>query len=579
MQKLDAAAVLVLAIFSAILLNVSAQNSATFEENNHLSTGYYFLLTNDYRLGPGHPPLTYKLAAAPLLFSGADFPFENDYCKNFLYYGCAQELLYNSGLNSQLLTFLGRLPFTALAALTGLVVYLWSKQLYGRKAGVLSLLLYSFSPAVLGWSALIMTDFSAAAFAFTSVYFLWRLMRKPNTLNLLLTGLFFGLAVSSKFTAVLFLPIYLCIAVFWFLSGKPYSFSRLKRHLPKILRNREASFIASITIIAGIAFLVVWAVYGFDTGSYSSGAPERYTDLVYENVPAKFENTASFLIEKMPLPFPSLFVGVSQQIFTSATGSKPSFLLGNTYEGGVWYFHIIEFLVKVPAAFIILLLLSISMFLINRKSYQNDTLFLLVPALTYYAAFAVIINIGSGIQHILPVFLFLFVFVGRTALSKKPMQWLVYGLAAWYVIASLSAFPHYISYFNEYVDDDEGYKYFLGANLDMGQDLKALSTYVKENNLDIKLSYFGTTDPAAYLDYEYLPSPFFQAWAPGFAHSKNDLNANYTENCGRTEGIIAVSITNREGAFMLNSSCYDWLKEYEPTEVIGHTIFVYNITQ
>jgi len=179
---------------------------------------------------------------------------------------------------------------------------------------------------------------------------------------------------------------------------------------------------------------------------------------------------------------------------------------------------------------------------------------------------------------LLPVFLFLSVFMGRLALSKPPLRQVVYALLAWYVIASLLAFPHYISYFNEYVDDDEGHKYFLGANLDLGQDLKGLSDYTKQNNLDIKLSYFGTTDPAAYLDYQYLASPFFLSWVPGFAHSEKDLAANYTEHCGKTTGIIAVSITNREGAFMQNKSCYDWLKEYAPIEIIGHTIFVYDIT-
>jgi len=575
--KWDAAAVIILVIFAGILTGVSTQNSATFEENNHLAAGYYFLLTNDYRLGVTQPPLTYKLAALPLLFSGEEFPFEHKYCQDFLYYGCAQEFLYNSNVNSELFTFLGRLPFIILAALTGLVVYLWSKQLYGNKAGLLSVTLYGFSPAILGWSGLIMSDFSAAAFAFISVYFLWRLLRKPSFIDMVLVGVFFGLAVSSKFAAVLFLPIYLSIAVFWFVARRPYNFSQLKKRLPKLLRSNEAAFVTSIVIMLGIAFLVIWTVYGFDTGSYASGAPQRYTDLVYENIPPKFEGTASFLIEKIPLPFPSLFVGASAQMFISATSSKPSFLLGNTYDGSVWYFHVIEFLVKVPVAFLVLLVMGIAMLLINRKSYKNDILFLLVPASIYYIAFSLIVNIGSGIQHILPVLLFLFVFVGRTALSKKAV-WVVYGLAAAYVIASLMAFPHYISYFNEFVDDDDGYKYFLGANLDLGQDLKGLAAYVNENKLDIKLSYFGTTDPGSLFDYEYLPSPSFQAWVPGFAHSQEDLATDYTENCGPVEGIVAVSITNREGAFLQNKSCYDWLQQYEPVKIIGHTIFIYDIS-
>ncbi|MBI2664003.1 glycosyltransferase family 39 protein [Candidatus Woesearchaeota archaeon] len=563
MNKFNAAAAAILIIFAGILAAVANEKAATFEENNRLAAGYYFLETNDYRMGPGHPPLTHKIAALPMFLSQQEFPHENTYCRQFLYYGCAQEFLYNSGIDAEKYIFFGRLTLIAIAMLAGLYVYRWAKELYGSRAGLTALILYAFSPAVLGWSALLMTDFAAAAFSFISLHYFWKLMRQPGIRNIIFTGTFFGLALSSKFAAALFLPIFFCMAAFWFASKKPYSLKQLK------LKNEGLHFVISAAAIMAAAFLVLWAAYGFDAGSYASGAPQRYIELVHDSIPTQYKNAASFVMEKIPLPFPSFFVGVSQQAYISATSTKPSFILGEEKEGSVWYFHILEMLVKLPAAFLLLIATSVTMLIVNKKTYKHDLLFVLTPALIYFTAFATIVNIGSGIQHILPVLMLLFVFAGRTALTKKPVM--VYALLAWYVIAALTAFPHYIAYFNEFVDDDEGYKYFLGANLDLGQDLKGLEKYES-----IKLSYFGTTDPAAYVDYEYMPSPYFQAWVPGFAHSQEDLAANYTEECGKETGLVAVSITNKEGAFMQNKSCYEWLSEYEPVEIIGHTIFVYD---
>jgi len=585
-RKWDAAAVLILIIFLVLLLQISAQKSPIFEENNHLSAGYYFLKTNDYRMGPGHPPLTYKLAALPLLFSNAEFPFENNYCQDFLYYGCAQEFLYNSDLDAGKFIFLGRIPFILLAILTGFFIFKWAKELYGVKAGVLSLLLYALSPTILGWVGLIMTDFSVAAFIFLSVYFLWRLLKNPNIVNLLLTGICFGLALSSKATALLLIHIFIIIIAVWFLSKKPFNFALFKSILPKKLAGRwlRVSYgILSLFAIALISFFVIWAVYGFDTGSFASGAPDRYTTRVYENInfasDSAISNGATFFIEKLTLPFPSYFVGLSEHAFVSVTSTKSIYLLGSPQQGTVWYFHPLEFLLKVPIPFLLLLASSFAMLLLSRKNIGTDVLFLLFPAAAFFLVFVFAINIGGGIQHILPVFPFLFVFVGRIVHAKTHLKWAVILLTVWYVAVSLLAFPHYIGYFNNFVNQGEGYRYFLGANVDSGQDLKGLGNYVSSNNLGpVKLSYFGTSDPKAYLDYEYLPSPYILSWVPGYAPSEKELAENYTEDCGSRQGIIAISVTNLKGRFMLNQTCYSWLESYEPFAVIGHSIFIYNIT-
>jgi tetratricopeptide (TPR) repeat protein len=77
------------------------------------------------------------------------------------------------------------------------------------------------------------------------------------------------------------------------------------------------------------------------------------------------------------------------------------------------------------------------------------------------------------------------------------------------------------------------------------------------------LSYFGTADPCFYgIKHIYLPGsrpPCIQ------------------ELDGGRADFIAVSATNLQSVYLLDTKSFDWLKAYEPIGRIGYSIFVYNI--
>jgi hypothetical protein len=137
-----------------------------------------------------------------------------------------------------------------------------------------------------------------------------------------------------------------------------------------------------------------------------------------------------------------------------------------------------------------------------------------------------------------------------------------------------------MAYFNEFVGGPKnGHKYLLSSNLDMGQNLKGLHSYLKNKDIGtIKLSYHGTFDPSYYnISYELLPMLLFIPWVPGSTPYKPPTD--YIENCTKQYGIIAISASSLHSSWMINRSCFDWLHNYEPIERIGYTIFVYNITK
>ena len=68
------AAVTIILLTAARLEIVSAgQESQTIDEAVHLSAGYSYLKTGDFRLNPEHPPLSKMSSALPLLWLHPDF--------------------------------------------------------------------------------------------------------------------------------------------------------------------------------------------------------------------------------------------------------------------------------------------------------------------------------------------------------------------------------------------------------------------------------------------------------------------------------------------------------------------------
>jgi hypothetical protein len=137
-------------------------------------------------------------------------------------------------------------------------------------------------------------------------------------------------------------------------------------------------------------------------------------------------------------------------------------------------------------------------------------------------------------------------------------------------VSSLSVAPHQLAYFNELVGGPgNGYHYLSDSNIDWGQDLKGLKTYMQRNRLKrIYLSYFGTALPAYYgIDYQYAPSTFSLACCPSFSGPPG------------ARDILAISVVNLQDTMGGGlSHFYDWLRRRVPIAKIGYSIYLYDIT-
>ncbi|MGA2667092.1 MAG: glycosyltransferase family 39 protein [Patescibacteria group bacterium] len=545
-----------------ILINVARGDSQTTDEGVHLFAGYTYLVKGDFRLDPEHPPFLKELSALPILtFSHLRTPIDGpnplwDKASNY-YYDSWQEtrsmavtFFYSLGNNVNKLLFWGRFPFIILTLILGWVTYFWANRLYGKKAGLLAAALILFMPNVLAHGHLIDTDLGVALFMFIATYFWGEYLKKPSWWGVTWVGLFSGLAFASKYTSVMLIPIFIILAI-------------IKLFLDKNIKNWLKYFLGFIGL-GVIGFLVVWATYGFSLmvppppiGSLSENI-RLWTS--YNYVPTFFDGIFSKI---RPLLFPADFYKGFALITRHVVGGHGSYLLGHNSSTGWWYYFPVLIFYKTPLALFGLLGLAIIFFKKIRAKLIFDELILIVAPLAYLLM-SINTRADLGVRHVLPIFPFLVVFAAKSInlvnFSKLKKIWelwlavILILLIGWYFYSSLSAYPNYLSYFNEAAGgSSNGYKIATDSNLDWGQDLARIKAYVYDHP-DEKFSLIYPWDGQPSLVYYGIDLPLV---------TPDETNVT---------GSVIVAATYAE------TGAYSWLWHY-PYEEITPGVFVFHISE
>lgn len=571
---------IILSIFLFQSIITLKETNLTFDEPLGITYGYYMLKHADISIFPLHTPLSYITGAYPLLFQDIKLPYSYEKCDDIGWYQCPQDMVFEAGNDPERMGFYVKIPFLLLSLLLGLLLYFFAKELYGTKAAFVSLTLYAFSPAILAYNTVIFTDMFATFFIFASIYALWKLLIQGYTKKrLILTGILAGLAISSKQTAIFLFPLIAIICL-------------TKIFVDKKERKKNIKiFSIQFILIILISSITLHATYFFSFDSLDNSMRQKYVKRMDGFIDKNFEKygkaheIAYFLAHDLKIPMPEFISGLGGQFLAGSSKLKTSYLNGEIYKGGKWYYFPEVLLIKTPIPLIIFFLIALFFTMKKHKRMLINEVIILLPILCFLGIF-VINSLNLGLRHILPIMPFIFLYSSKitklklkNSLHNKLFRLFIGILLLWYIISALIIMPNYMAYFNEFIGGPEnGHKYLLSSNLDQGQDLKRLSKYLEKNNIDkIKLSYHGMFDPSYYnISYEALPMEHYIPWNPNFIPGEPD--ENYKEDCSKQKGIIAISISNLHNVQLTNKSCFDWLNEYKPIERIGYTIYIYNIT-
>jgi hypothetical protein len=474
-------------------------DSATFDETAHLGAGVSYLETRDFRLNPEHPPLVKLIAAAPLvllhrgggdygspLWTGAPLADDDPRRSHAYEWPFGFELLNGSIEGAARRDPAARLTparctILALGAVLALVVYAWARALFGPPAALLALALAVTCPTLLAHARLVTTDVPAAL-GFTGTMFLvWRWISVPTLRRAAGAGFALGAALLFKFSCVLLAPLIVLLAAI------AVAVSRLSL--------RRAA--AGIALVAAIAYLSLWAGYGFRFAASPGGS---YV-LEWQDLEGEARPSPAILFARDHRLLPEAYLYGFAYAKSQAVG-RFAFLDGEQSIAG-WYRYFPEaFLLKTPLAFTALALWVLAAGLRRTRGKSFDGWCLALAPLAF-AALAVQSRFNIGHRHITPLYPFLCISIAPAAAwieERGPRALAVALLTGSCFVSFALATPRYLSYFNVIAGGPRGgVKHLVDSNVDWGQDLARLKRWMTANGVDeVDLAYFGTADPRAY---------------------------------------------------------------------------------
>ncbi len=550
-----------------------SQKSPTFDEQGFITRGLGYLRGENRTMRVGHPLGLNALNAAFLTADDTvQLPLDDPSWKETDFHRPSELFLWEIGNNVEHIMFLARLPSIWLGMLLAAIAGRWAWRLSGsRWAGLLALSLIALDPNILANMRLATTDLGLALGVTIAGFTLWRFLQRPSWSSIILAGMGMGLLQNTKFTAVLFVPLFglvilVGVIVRWREEGR--------------FPGRPSLML--ITAYPLVAFLTLWAMYGFQIGTLSQEVP-IFPQLAGLTLPL------SHHIEQM------LDIGGRLQVET------PSFLLGQYSDTGWWYYFPVAFLLKTPLPTLIIFttafILRIAYYIKNsrptdyglritdhgsRVTLLNDAA-LLIPALGYFAI-ALTSDINLGYRHLLPLLPFLAVFSSNSlapylrsmsslkySRRRQAIRYVVPALLASLLFITLWIYPHYLSYFNVLAGGpNNGWRYLVDSNSDWGQDLGALKPWLAEREVaNVWLSYFGEARP----EYYNIPYTGLDSWPPRLMNPEARPYYPYDP----APGLYAISATNLQGVHFANHDQFAWFREREPVAKIGYSIFLYEV--
>jgi len=440
-------------------------------------------------------------------------------------------------ISEQTLIWFCRIPTIIFGVLLGIFIFRWSRELYGVRGGLFSLFLYVFCPNVVAHARLATTDVYCCFFIFISIYAFRKYARSQTSANLILLSVAVGMAQLSKQTALLLFPILLGL-------GMVETFRRsasLHFHLKRRLLSHFLFFVFVVILIINLGY--------FFNGSFRSlrdyreWFQQQSPDVAATFPPARDGMIAASL-DRVPIPLPIAYVEalvLGKYINATGEGHGTIYLLGELSQYGYWDYFLVAFFLKTPLPTIAFLVVAIWMAVKSRQfPVASDETALLVTSGIIFFFFSFCTTAQIGIRYILPMYPFLYVFLGKIVSQgmTRLKICIVAGLSIYLVVSFASYYPHYISYFNELCwDRTKLYKYLADSNLDWGQDNNYLVEYLE-------------------------------------LHRGEDIHVNPLQPMS---GKIIVNVNNLVGVIQ-DASTYEWLRDnYEPVDRVAYSWLCYEI--
>lgn len=498
---------LLLAALLAQLGYGAATDGVTIDELVYVHAGYRHLHDRDFRLNPEQPPLAKQWAALGLF--GMPLKVDPPEMGPGDQWTSAFRFLHVDNLA---LPVLGRARSAAilLSVFLVLIVALWAADTLGFEGALIATSLLVFHPSILAHGHLVTTDVPAALFMVLASWTFWRWCQAPSVPRALAVGTSLGLGLATRLTLVLL------VLVFAFL----WAWQASKRATRPPMKQTIALVIAVAVLAPGI----VWAFYGF---RYEPWPAASVAKPIAPNLGSAGRLVALFEEKRL---LPEAYLEGARFILEHNAYGHQTFLLGELSTKGWPHYYLVAMLAKSPLTFLVLC--AAGLFLLAMVRGPSIPLrHWALPIVVLLGAMS-LGRIQIGERYVLAVYPYLallasagLVRVIRVSSARRAIPALLLVQAA---TAFLIAPRGYLTFFNTLAGGTaSAHTVLVDSNLDWGQDLPRLSTWMKREGVErVTLAYHGCDDPDRY----------------GFAHDDLPGAHLYRANpSNQLRGVVALS--------------------------------------
>ncbi|MDR1480141.1 MAG: hypothetical protein LBJ00_14490 [Planctomycetaceae bacterium] len=542
---------------------LSYLTSVNRTEVGHVGASVYFYRTFRYDVFHVNPPLTRYITGLPILltFPQYDWKTYSPRPQDRSEWSIGSAFINaNTPEKFHWCIFLARCSLIPIILLGGYVGCKFASELYGQPAGIIFLLLWTFSPFILGWGATICPDVCAASLGIIGVYMFWHWLKNPTWSRTIIAGTSLGFLLLAKITWVIAFPLCFLIWLFWVF---PY-FVSCKKDGEKMTHPK----CEQLAVIFIIAIYVLNMGYSFD-GTFRLLRDYKFISQTLSGVelpeghqPPKIGNRfEKSLLGYVPVPLPAEFVqGIDTQKLDFERGLE-SYFRGKYSQHGWWYYYVYMILVKEPLGNLCLGVLALFMFCFScdRRVLIRDEVVIILPAVILFVFISSQTGFSIHPRYIVLVLPFVYIWLSRLGQAFSRRQYSTATITAillfWSVVSSVSYLPYSMSYFNELIGGaNNAPKHLLGSNIDWGQNVYFLKrwylTHPEARPIRIVYSDSGSLERLDIKDDDLLKSD--EPVAGWFAIGVNELYGS--------------------------AKRYEWLKQFAPIDRVGYSIYIYRVT-
>lgn len=480
----------------ALAFTATLDASATFDEVLHIASGLSYWTTDDYRLQPENGNLPQRWCAVPLVALRYRLPEDEAVWRQSDSFHLGRSLIYESGHDPAIILSAARAMAAVWSTALCLVVYLWSRSLFGLGGGLVSLGLAAFWPALVAHGPLATSDACGALFFTLGAWSLWNLVNRVTIGSLAAASLAVGFAAIAKHSCVLLAPLSLLFVAVQVTSRRPLPLHLAGTSLTLVEGWRKAAATtASLVVPLLAAVFMIWASCGFRYRAFAADAAPaaffRFPTLAdcighAGGVGMLCEHLADWRL----LPESWLW-GMSQVV--ARARYRDAFAIGAHAMFGWWWFFPLCLAIKntlpglVLAGFGVARAVALVIGRIARCLALDDEAWNVLPLLVWLGIlwptfFTSHLNIGE--RHLLPSYPPLIILAGGCwqAAAVPWRKLLVCILVGLHTADVVSRYPASLAYFNQFIPRGEEHRWLVDSSLDWGQDLRRLGRWLEKHS-------------------------------------------------------------------------------------------------